>query len=110
MSISMDTLVDKITIIEEEARQRVASAEAAGKKEISQLTAYEIKFMEDFRLKAENKAEAIINEKVQNAKRNLNLISQEEEQSIKSAHQAANKNKSSTLQLAQKLFIDKFMA
>jgi len=94
----METLLQKVKKIEDDAQQTIQSARDTGAKEMSQLLAQEERVLEDVRQKASVRGDAIIKEKVDAAKGALNALHQEETKSVESIHETAQRNRTQAVE------------
>ena len=103
------SLLDKVKKAEAEARATIAAAEKAGKQEVAALQGGEATTLEETRTAAQQKAKAVHDELAAKANTNLNQVKQDQAKATAAIIEAATKNKSATLQLAEQLFNDTYL-
>lgn len=105
----MDTLLNKAQDIESEAAELVQQAEKAGAGALTELRAKEDNVIADIRAKAHARAQEIIQERVQEAEKEVNTIKQHGDNAAKTVHEAATKNRADAIALAQRLFQEEYI-
>ena len=73
----METLIDKISVVEQEAAERISQAQKQGKQSLQDLLSSEEQLLKEVRERVEARAKQIIQERVRQAKGDLNLLKQE---------------------------------
>lgn len=106
----METLIDKISVVEQEAAERISQAQKQGKQSLQDLLSSEEQLLKEVRERADGRAKQIIQERVRQAKGDLNLLKQEQEKSVAMAHEAATKNRQHAVASAIKLFEKDFLS
>lgn len=107
--ITMRTLLDQVVNLENESLRLIDEAEEKGKKILSDLMTDEKRVITDIRKKAEKRAEAIVLERVQSAKSELNKLHQEEAGSIEQIKTVAKQNRADTVEMAVGLFQKEYL-
>ena len=99
----MQTLLNKVTSIEEEAKDKIRRAEESGQKELNDLLAGEDEALVNVRTGAERRAAHIVQESIDKVSNEVNALRQQGESSIKTIHAVANEKREVTLKQAWEL-------
>lgn len=100
----MKSLLDKVRTIEQEATELIEEEKKRGNRAVQDILSREDKVIENIKASAEQKAEAIVNEKIHAVGDVINKLKQESKQSVEIVHEVANTNRSRALARARTLF------
>ena len=106
----MQTLLEKVQHIEEEAAHLVEEAEQRGKQTLLQVKENEERVVDEVRENARLRGEAIVKEHIQKTGAEINALKQEGEQAVNMVHKAAEKNRGNTLAKAMAYFNEEFLS
>lgn len=102
----METLLNKVTDLEEEARRCVAQAERAGQQQLARVLAEEEKVLHDTAERAHQRGYQIIKEQVDAAASEINSLHEQEGQTIAALEARAEANRAAVVEFVVDLFND----
>lgn len=105
----MQTLLEKVKKIEDEAQALIESTRTNGKQAIADIVSREGKVLADVKERALQQGRAIIKEAIAKAQSEGVAIRQTEATAAKGIEEVADKNKAETLKLASQLFEQDFL-
>lgn len=100
----METLLEKVTSLEQEAQQLLTNAEHQGQQAWGQLVASEKRVVQETRERANRRREEFIKENVDAAMKEINSLHQEETLAIEGVKQTAAKNRAPVMDYVLELF------
>lgn len=103
------SLFEKVQALEAEAQQIVASAQVAGSDAVAKLRKQEELVMKDVQEQALQRGQAIKKEKIAAAKKELNLLHQEEVRSLEAVHEIAQANRAETVTFVLNLLAEELI-
>ena len=89
----MESLLDKVGNIEQEAKERLDQVEKSGREQLADIQAAENDVVDEVRGRAERQGQQIIQEQVQRAQAETNAMKQDREQSVLALHKTADSNR-----------------
>jgi len=100
----METLLDKVKIVEEEINGRLKQIDSQGKKQVADFISTEKDVVEAVRMKAEGEGKELIKEQVQKAHAETNAMKQDREKSLVSIQDGAKRNRSNAVEKIVDIF------
>ncbi len=105
----MQSLLEKVKSVEKEAQDRINQIERAGQEKLSDIENAESDLMNSVRNKAEKRGEEIVREALEKAKREVNAIHQDREQTIKTVKENSLKNRDEAVKTILRFFYEDFI-
>ncbi len=100
----METLLDKVKVVEQEAQQQIKQAEDTSKQEIADMLAHEKTMLAEVRQRAETRAEAVLKERITKDHNDVGQLVAAGKKAVESVKKIADKNRKKTVEQIVELF------
>lgn len=105
----MQTLLNKVRDAEAAAHAQITTAQRAAKDTLARLLADEERVLTDIKQRAEQRAEAIVAERLSAAQAEVNQLRQQETGAVNEVHAAAERNRADALAFAWQRFQEAYL-